>query len=69
MNITDCEITRTVIEYHDHMSFEEYLQEIDTYIKPEEQYYQISIYTLRLKQIKELKECLKEIVIQCNKNR
>jgi hypothetical protein len=69
MDITEYEATRTVIEYHDHMSFDEYLQEIDIYINPEEQYYQISVYTLRLKQLKELKECIREIVIQCNKNR
>ena len=43
------------------MCFEEYLQD--------EQYYQIALATLRLKQIKELKESLKSIVVQCNKNK
>ncbi len=43
MDIEEYDITRSIIEYHDYMSFEEYLQEIDIYSKPDEQYYQIAL--------------------------
>jgi hypothetical protein len=53
---------REIIDSDLNMSFKSYLKEISTYGYNDEQYYQIAVYQLRLKQIKELKYLLVALI-------